>query len=134
MKNPIVFPYKIYHGVNYYPMATIELEWKSQKIFFDAYVDSGASLSIFSIQEARRLNLDYKKGEKISITVGDGTSIPVYLHLLLVQIGTVSFKATIGFSPKLGVGFNLVGRKDFFTFFDITFSDSDKILTFTPRY
>jgi hypothetical protein len=50
-----------------------------------------------------------------------------------VQIGSVTFRAAIGFSPRLGVGFNLLGRQEIFTHFDITFSDSNKHLTFRPR-
>jgi len=67
------------------------------------------------------------------VTVGDGGFIPVYLHKLDVKVGDIPFKATIGFSERLGVGFNLLGRKDFFTHFDITFSDKTRILTFTPK-
>jgi len=66
------------------------------------------------------------------VYIGDGSYIPVYLHKLTIRIGNVSFKATIGFSPRLGVGFNLLGRKDVFERFDITFSDAKKIISFLP--
>jgi len=36
----------------------------------------------------------------------------------------------IGFSEKLGVGFNLLGRKDIFDVFRVCFSDDTKILSF----
>lgn len=67
-----------------------------------AYVDSGASISIFSIHEASRLGVDYTNGEKLMVTVGDGSSIPVYLHIMPIKISHISFEATIGFSPLLG--------------------------------
>ena len=127
----IIFPYKNYK-LNACPIITIEVEYNKTKKNIDAYVDSGASFSIFSVQETIRLGLPYQKGKKLFATVGDGSSIPVYLHTLPVKIGNVSFSATIGFSPRLGIGFNLIGRKDFFTFFDITFSDSAKTITFLP--
>lgn len=128
---PIIFSYKNYKLIAC-PIVTIEVRNSGIKKNIDAYVDSGASISIFSIQEAIRLGINYQKGKEIFITVGDGSSIPVYLHNFPVRIGEVSFRATIGFSPRLGVGFNLIGRKDFFSHFDITFSDTSKAITFLP--
>ena len=93
-------------------------------------MDSGASVSIFSLQGAEAIGVNYHKGEKLTVAVGDGDSIPVYLHKLRIRIGTVSLRVTIGFSPRLGVGFNLLGRRDIFRHFDITFSDSKKTVTF----
>ena len=66
------------------------------------------------------------------VTVGDGSLIPVYFHILPVKISHVLFKATIGFSPRLGVGFNLLGRKNVFKRFDVTFSDSRRTVIFSP--
>ena len=132
MKKRIVFPYKNYR-FNACPIIPIEITFKKTKKIVEAYVDSGAFLSIFSLQEAMRLNIPYEKGRKSFLTVGDGSIIPVYLHLLSVKIGTISFNAHIGFSPRLGVGFNLLGRKDIFRKIDITFSDKDKTVSFIPR-
>jgi hypothetical protein len=131
MSQPIVFPYKIYKD---FPCPIIKFELSSQikRIETEAYVDSGASVSLFSIIDAQRLKLDYTRGEETFSTVGDGGIIQIFLHKLQVKIGDVSFKATVGFSPRLGVGFNLIGRRDFFNHFDITFSDSNKTITFLP--
>jgi hypothetical protein len=65
--------------------------------------------------------------------VGNGDPVPVYLHDLPIQIGSQQFKAIISFSPGLGVGFNLLGRQDIFTHFDVTFSDSRRQVSFRPR-
>ncbi len=128
---PITFPYKIYRGLAS-PIIPIGLRgpngWKKT----EAYVDSGAFVSIFTVAEAERIGLLYQAGKERFITVGDGSLIPVYLHQLPIQIGDQRFDATIGFSPRLGVGFNLVGRQDIFTHFDVTFRDSRKELTFRP--
>lgn len=99
----------------------------------EAYVDSGVFLSIFSPNEAAGLGLDYQKGKETFVTVGDGGLIPVYVHRLPLQIGTATFQASIGFSPRLGVGFNLLGRQDIFTHFDVTFSDATRTIIFRPR-
>ncbi len=96
------------------------------------YVDTGAFVSIFTLNEAAGLGLNYHKGKETFVTVGDGGLIPVYLHRLPVQIGPIVFNASIGFSPRLGVGFNLLGRQDIFTCFDVTFRDAKKLVTFRP--
>jgi hypothetical protein len=100
----------------------------------DAYVDSGAFYSIFSIQDAELLGIDYQKGKQGFATVGDGSLIPAFFHNLPVKINDVSFKAIIGFSPRLGIGFNLLGRKDIFERFIVIFDDVKKIVTFLPRH
>lgn len=67
-------------------------------------------------------------GERIMVTVGDGGSIPVYLHELMVKVGTHEFKAVIGFSDRLGVSLNIIGRKSFFEEFVVCFDDKEKLL------
>jgi len=131
VRNPIVFPYQVYRN---FPCPIIRLALSNGRDWFETepYVDSGASISLFSPLEAERMGLNYAKGRKIASIVGDGSSIPVFLHRLPVRIGTVSLSVTIGFSPRLGVGFNLLGRKDFFRRFDVLFSDSKKTITFLP--
>ncbi|MBU0694193.1 MAG: hypothetical protein KKC11_05935 [Candidatus Omnitrophica bacterium] len=99
----------------------------------DAYVDTGAFYSIFCIQDAEFLGINYQKGKQSFATVGDGSLIPVYFHNLPIKIGNISFKATLGFSPRLGVGFNLLGRKDIFERFVVIFDDVKKVVTFLPR-
>ena len=47
-----------------------------------------------------------------------------------MKIGEVEFKAEVGFSERLGVGFNLLGRKDVFEIFKVCFDDRKKIVSF----
>jgi hypothetical protein len=132
MSQPIAFPYKTYKD-SPCPIIKFSLCAHQDWIDSEAYVDSGASVSLFSILESQRLRLDYTRGKRIYFRMGDGSLIPVYLHKLSVKLGDISFKAAIGFSAQLGVGFNLIGREDFFNRFDITFSDATKTITFLPR-
>jgi hypothetical protein len=39
------------------------------------------------------------------------------------MIGHFSFPATVGFSDRLGVGFNVLGRRDIFRRLSFTFND-----------
>lgn len=124
----IKFAYKVHKGIAC-PIIPIEIGG----IRMDAYVDSGAFYSIFSIKEADALAIDYQRGKQSSAIVGDGTLIPVFYHILTVKIGTLSFPATIGFSPRLNVGFNLLGRKDIFERFIVIFNDVKKVMAFLPH-
>lgn len=95
-----------------------------------AYVDSGAQFSVFDAAIMESLRLSYQRAQRIDLTVGDGNTLPVYLHRVCVSIGDESFFAPIGFSEKLRIGFNLLGRSGIFNHFDVTFSDTKKIVTF----
>jgi len=96
----------------------------------EVYVDSGSMYTILHTQIAEGIGFNYLTGDRIFLQVGDGSYIPIYLHDLDVQIGTERFAGKVGFSEKLGVGFNLLGRKSFFDRFKICFQESSGILTF----
>ncbi len=131
-ESSIKFPYRVYKDIAC-PIIGFEIQGPKGWIKIEAYVDSGASISVLSSREALNLGIDFEKGKIIYSAVGDGSFIPVYLHRLPIRIGNIPLRATIGFSPRLGIGFNLLGRKDFFTHFDITFSDATKTITFLLR-
>lgn len=78
-----------------------------------AYVDSGSFYTIFDDKVAEILDITLTKGEKVLAVVGDGSFIPIYLHTVGIRIGEDEFGMKIGFSSKLGVGFNLLGMNVF---------------------
>ncbi len=94
------------------------------------YVDSGAFYTLLHARHAVDCGLDFKKGRKWFAQVGDGSLIPVFLHRLPMQIGGKRFEATVGFSEKLGIRFNLLGRQDVFQHFKICFHERRKVVTF----
>ncbi|UCG69158.1 MAG: hypothetical protein JSV09_15460 [Thermoplasmata archaeon] len=125
------FPYIFLEG-RYLPIVPLELkgnEW----IELRAFVDSGASYSIFHADIAEILGLDFTKGEKNYMTVGDGVQIPVYTHDVKVHFSQQEFTAKIGFSNKLGIGFDILGREGFFDRFIICFDDKEKIVKTIDR-
>jgi len=111
-----------------YPLLRFGLSHSHRTATVEAYVDTGAAYSIFVPSVAKRLNLDYRSGRLTYARVGDGGLIPVYLHRLTVHIGHFSFQATVGFSDRLGVGFNLLGRQDIFKHLAFTFNDKHRFL------
>jgi len=109
MKKSVNFPYAKYKR-QFYPIIKIEVTGPAGSLETQAYVDSGASVSIFLSKFADALGVDLTKGRPTYIMVGDGGFIPVYLHRLPVKIGPFTFRPTIGFSSYLGADFNLIGQ------------------------
>lgn len=121
----IEFPYSFHKG---YLMPIIPITISGHKVW--VYVDSGATFSIFHSDTANRLDIDIYTGKKQMIVVGDGSFIPVYFHNLTLEIDEFKLQAPIGFSERLGVGFDLLGRKGIFDNFQICFNEKERKLTF----
>ena len=96
------------------------------------FVDSGATFSMLTVDEAERIGIDWQSGWRQMIVVGDGSYIPTFFHDLSVQIGDTQITAPIGFSERLGVGFNLLGRTGVFNQFEVCFNDHARKVTFQP--
>ena len=95
-------------------------------------MDSGATFSLIAAAEARDMGINWQSGRRQMIVVGDGSYIPTFIHDLSIQIGDSQIKAPIGFSERLGVGFNLLGRTGVFNQFEVCFNDHDQKVTFQP--
>lgn len=121
--------YKQYKGL-IVPIVGIGIRYGGLWHLVEAYVDSGATYSVFRAGVAERIGLDFKKGKFINVEVGDGDKVPVFLHNLDIQLGGEIFGGTIGFSEKLGIGFNLLGRKSIFDKFKVCFDEKKRIVTF----
>ena len=78
------------------------------------------------------MGLNYIKGELRLSMVGNGAYIPIYIHKVPIKIGTIWTKTTIGFSPELGASINLLGQKDIFNRFKVTFDTKGKCVIFAP--
>lgn len=125
------FPYFRVAPHYFAPIVPLRIYGRNGWVGFEAYVDSGASFSIFGADRAEILGIDYTKGERILLTVGDGDRLEVYLCRLRVELANKVFSARIGFSEQLGIGFNLLGRKSFFDHFRVCFDDLHKYVDLT---
>jgi len=97
---------------------------------FTAYVDSGAGYSVFHESVIEILGLELEDGRKEYVTVGDGSLIPVYMHRIVIQLALEEFEAMIGFSKQLGIGFNIIGRRDIFERFKVCFTENERVVEF----
>jgi hypothetical protein len=121
----IEFPYTFHKG---YLLPIIPITILDHRVW--VYVDSGAVFTILSIDDAHRLRIDWQNGRPQMIIVGDGSFITAYIHDLPIQIGEWKVTAPIGFSERLGVGFNLLGRKGIFDQFKVCFNDHTRKVSF----
>jgi hypothetical protein len=112
------------------PIITVGLKLQERWYPVGTYVDSGAAYTLLHAGIAQGARFNYRVGHRISVQVGDGSLIPVYLHDLELQIGPERFLAKVGFSERLGVPFNLLGRDSVFTRFKICFQEHRQILSF----
>lgn len=120
----IEFPYTLHKQ---YIMPIIPVLIEGHKLW--AFVDSGATFSIMNVEEARRIGIEWENGRRQMIVVGDGSFIPTYFHELEVQIADHKIFAPIGFSERLGVGFNILGRTGIFNRFEICFNDHARTIS-----
>ena len=125
----ISFRYKPFRGY-LAPIITIGVRLEDIWYPIEVYVDSGSAYTILHAEIADGIGFDYLTGERIFVQVGDGSFIPVYLHDIGIQVGRERFTGKVGFSKKLGVGFNLLGRRTFFERFKICFHERKGIITF----
>lgn len=114
----------------YLPIIPLKVKGEDGWIIYNAFVDSGAGYSIFQSDVAEDLNLKLEDGKKEYVTIGDGSLIIVYIHQLEIQICEEEFEAAIGFSRRLGIGFNIIGRKDVFEKFKVCFDEKEKVVEF----
>ena len=121
----IEFPYTFHKG---YMMPIIPISILNHRTW--VFVDSGATFTILNINDARRIGIDWQQGKQQMIVVGDGSFIPTYFHDLSIKIGEWQINAPIGFSERLGVGFNLLGRAGIFTEFQVCFNHKIRKITF----
>ena len=123
------FSYKQIRGT-YQPVITIGIKFPNCWYPLEAYVDSGAEYTVIEAAIAESLGFDYRQGRKIYLQVGDGSLIPVYVNSLNVQLGAVRFLCRVGFSDRLKVNTNILGKADIFDEFKICFFQSEQLLIF----
>jgi len=126
------YPY-IQHAGKFLPIVPIELEGKEEWLEFNAYVDSGAGYTIFHAWATEALGIKLEKGKVDYVIVGDGSQIKVFIHRIKVRLAETEFEIMIGFSERLGIGFNVIGQNDIFDRFRICFDRSERIVEFHPK-
>jgi hypothetical protein len=126
----IEFPYKKLIG-GFSPIIPVTLHGPKGSSLFEAYVDSGAMMSLFDSVVADLLGISWRTGKKRPFIAGDGKVIHGFMIPLRIEIGDTSFVTSIAFSQELKIGFNLLGRSGVFSQFEeIVFQEKKRKLVF----
>ncbi|MEW6556000.1 MAG: aspartyl protease family protein [Elusimicrobiota bacterium] len=120
------YPYLKFRN-QFYPLVPLKICSGKRYVNTFALVDSGASICLFKPEIANHLGIEVEEGEEILLE-GISGKISIYLHKVTIQIGIDKFDATVGFSEEYTASFNLIGRKDFFDRFIISFNEKNKKL------
>ena len=124
-----VFRYKSVQG-RLAPIITVGFKLHETWYPIATSVDSGAAYTLLHAGIAQGAGFNYRVGHHTSVQVGDGSFIPVYLHDLELQIDPERFLARVGFSERLGVAFDLLGRDSVCMHFKICFQEHQRMLSF----
>ena len=125
------FPYLKDAQGRYAPLIYLQAWTGDRWLYLQAYVDSGASWSVFHVDVAQLLGIKLNKAKRHYLSLGNGSVIPIYLQHIKVRFAGIEFSAPAGFSDALKVGFNLLGRAGFFSRFSMCFNDRARLLTVT---
>ncbi len=117
------------HRLRDIPLIPVGLRAQGEWVRVWAYVDSGAFYSLFDDRVAELLGLQLEQGKRFLAVVGDGSFIPFYVHRIRMKLGEDEFDLDVGFSAKLGVGFNLLGM-NLFDRYRVTFDNWAKRVVF----
>ena len=127
----VEFPYLKDAQDHYAPLIYLQAWTGNRWLYLQAYVDSGASWSVFHVDVAQLLGIKLSRAKRRYVTLGNGSVLPVYLHRIRVRFAGTEFTAPAGFSDALRMGFNLMGRAGFFDRFLMAFNDRARLLTVT---
>ena len=94
-------------------------------------MDSGAAYSILTLANAKRLGLLRIKARHITVTTSGGRTARVSLHRLWARLGKERLSVTFGVPRGFDLDFNLLGRRDLFNRYIVTFDDAKGIVSFT---
>ncbi|MBI3011734.1 MAG: hypothetical protein HYY58_04505 [Candidatus Omnitrophica bacterium] len=127
----IEFPYLKDAQGRYAPIVYLQVWTGNRWLYLQAYVDSGASWSVFHMDVAQLLRINLSRAKRRYVSLGNGSVLPIYLQPVRVRFAGAEFTAQAGFSDALRMGFNLMGRAGFFNRFSMCFNDRARLLTVT---
>ena len=116
----------------YAPIVYLQAWTGNRWLYLQAYVDSGASWSVFHLDVAQLLGIKFRQAKRRYVSLGNGAVLPIYYQKIRIRFAGQEFLAPVGFSDALHMRFNLMGRAGFFDRFLMTFNDRARTLIVTP--
>jgi len=100
--------------------------------YINCLIDSGAAVSVMPAGFGEALGLEIKKGEPFIMKGIDNINIPSYIHGVNFFINKYKIKLKIAFSYSFNFPFGLLGREDFFDFFNVDFHQKEGFYEIKP--
>lgn len=114
------------------PVADVILECGHRKVEAAMYIDSGADITMISLELGKALGLKQSPEDEILEIKGvSGTGVPYILKSANIFLNGRKLKIRLAWALIEEVPF-LLGRMDIFNKFKILFDEHRSIITFTP--
>ena len=112
--------------IRYLPLLTVNVQTGFRMVDVNALVDSGAEHNVFSIDIARRLQLDVKSGQPVTLNTIAGETTG-YLMPVNFELGRQQWRAPVIFTDSAGHP-GILGQQGFFKYFTVTFKYRDRVM------
>lgn len=130
------FPYKRYDRDILRPVVPIRLKNGNKGLQYEALVDSGADVSLFSREIGETLGIEVETGEIYKIVGVGGTEAVYYMHEITMIIAKSVYQTEVGFEKESSeeiASYGIIGQKGLFDQFVVKFDLSKAEIEFTPR-
>lgn len=115
-------------GSIYRPIAKLTLLHKDKSVPQIFYVDSGADITLIPRSVGEILAFDNPAPSEINNIKGIGEKgVPIVIRKITIALANFKIQSHIGWALIEDVPL-LLGREDFFKYFDITFSKNKKVV------
>jgi hypothetical protein len=115
------------------PVADVVLEAGRRKVEAAMYIDSGADITIISLELGKALGLkQYPQDEILEIRGVSGSGVPYILKSANIYLNGKKLKIRLAWALIEEVPL-LLGRMDIFDKFKILFNEHRNLITFTPH-
>ncbi len=117
------FRYKRY-GEILRPVIPIRVRSGEKHLQYEALVDSGADICIFSSEVGHAIGIDVLKGVPHEVFGIGGKTSFYYFHKVVIEVGGWPFEIKAGFMPEVAgriLPYGVVGQKGFFDKFIVKF-------------
>lgn len=123
-------PYRKHHD-QWFPTIPIKLTHLGREFVTDGLLDSGATVTTIKEEIAGALGIPARRMPKESILTAGGV-LEGYKYKIGVQVlEEKPFECEVLFASMPKTSFNVLGRKDFFERFEVTFQEKAKQVKLT---
>lgn len=103
------------------PIIPLSIIIGGKRLRYEALIDSGADYTIFPAALGLLAGLNIKEGKKESIMGVSGSTMTVYFHHILVNVGGYEIKVYSGFAEAMNQDPGILGQSGFFNKFQVSF-------------